>query len=71
MRYLFILLLTGCATDQKLNGDARHEYSQLKCLGFCELVLTDKNASIRIEGKTDFKHGFTHDIKETEDEGAL
>ena len=38
MRYLFILLLTGCVTDQKLKGETQHQHNQLKCFGYCEIV---------------------------------
>ena len=61
MRYLFILLLAGCVTEPELSGEARHEQSQLKCVGYCDLVITDKNAEITADGKVNFKRGRAND----------
>ena len=58
---LAILLLAGCATGQGLSGEARHQASTLQCVGYCDLLITDKVAEVTADGKTEFKHGPDHD----------
>ena len=59
MRYLFILLLTGCVTEQGASVDLQHEHSQLKCVGYCDLLITDKNAEVSANAKVEIKRPVT------------
>lgn len=48
MRILFVLLLVGCSNSEfKRTADK----SEMTCVGYCELILTDENR--RIENETD------------------
>ena len=53
MRYLFILLLTGCVTERESAVDLSNEHKQLKCIGYCDLLITDKNIEVKTNGKID------------------
>ena len=53
MRYLFLLLLTGCTTTGEVVTSADDEVSRLRCVGYCDLVITDRN--IEIQGKVDLQ----------------
>ena len=48
---LAILLLAGCATEQGLSGEARHQASTLQCVGYCDLTITDKTAGVTADVK--------------------
>ena len=67
MRYLFIRLLAGCVTEKELSGAAQQDHSSLKCVGYCDVVMTDKNREIDARGKVQLKHG-SDDIEDEDDE---
>ncbi len=49
MRYLFILLLAGCTTTSKNEATVEAEHNQLKCLGYCDLVI--QSVEVETTGK--------------------
>ena len=53
MRYLLLLLLTGCTTTGEVATSADDEVSSLKCVGYCDLTITDRN--IEIQGQVDLQ----------------
>ena len=48
---LSVLLLLSCATEHSTSHKDNTENSALRCLGYCDLVITDKNAEITVKGR--------------------
>ena len=46
-----VLLLLSCATEHSGNHKENSENSALRCVGYCDLVITDKNAEITVKGR--------------------
>ena len=53
MRYLLLLLLTGCTTTGEVATSADDEVSSLRCLGYCDLVITDR--TVEVKGQVDLQ----------------
>ena len=46
---LLILLISGCTTEGHVTRDK--ESSSLKCVGYCDMVITDQNEAINAKAK--------------------
>ena len=46
---VFLLFLMGCTTTGGVATSVNDEVSSLKCVGFCDLTITDRNAEIKGE----------------------
>ena len=47
MKYLWLILLTGCTTTGEVATS--DEASKLKCVGYCDLTITDRNVEVKSE----------------------
>ena len=50
---VLVAMLTGCTTTSEVATRADDEASSLKCLGYCDLTITDRN--IEIQGHVDLQ----------------
>ncbi len=48
---LSVLPLLSCATEHSTSHKDNSENSALRCVGYCDLVITDKNAEITVKGR--------------------